>query len=238
MIAGSCHCGAVQIDLETAPAQVTDCNCTMCRRIGGLWAYYSPKAVRIGGTPEATFTYVHGDRTLAVHHCRTCGCTTHWTATDPAYDRMGVNARMLAPEVLAEAYVRHLDGADTWTYGEDNLRQVTPFIYVRDLAAAVRWFDEALGFSCGHQDSVYAYVSREPIAFRLLRRDELPPGQRRYASYIDVRDLDALYAELKPRLDKLPAGDVEGPYTTEYGQRELAVLAPDGDLIVFGQGVD
>jgi len=29
---------------------------------------------------------------------------------------MGVNARLLAPEVLARAQVRHLDGADTWRY--------------------------------------------------------------------------------------------------------------------------
>lgn len=31
-------------------------------------------------------------------------------------DRMGVNARLMAPDVLAAARVRRLDGADTWTY--------------------------------------------------------------------------------------------------------------------------
>jgi hypothetical protein len=29
---------------------------------------------------------------------------------------MGVNARLMAPKVLAHAKVRRLDGADTWKY--------------------------------------------------------------------------------------------------------------------------
>jgi len=49
--------------------------------------------------------------------------------------------------------------------------------------------------------------------------------------------VDALYAELKPKLDLLPRGDVHGPADKEYGQRELALLAPDGNLIVFGHSI-
>jgi hypothetical protein len=29
---------------------------------------------------------------------------------------MGVNARLMEPEVVARARVRHLDGANTWKY--------------------------------------------------------------------------------------------------------------------------
>jgi hypothetical protein len=29
---------------------------------------------------------------------------------------MGVNARLMVPEVLSHVRVRHLDGADTWKY--------------------------------------------------------------------------------------------------------------------------
>ena len=49
--------------------------------------------------------------------------------------------------------------------------------------------------------------------------------------------VDALHAELKPRLDTLPPRDVHGPADKPYGQRELLVLAPDGDLIAFGQPI-
>jgi len=114
MIQASCHCGAVALEIAQAPGEVTDCNCSICRRYGVLWAYYSPSEVevRAGGTE----TYVWGPRTTAFHRCRACGCVTHWTATDPARDRMGVNARMLDPEVLARARVRRLDGAVTDEY--------------------------------------------------------------------------------------------------------------------------
>ena len=41
MIEGSCHCGAVRLTLPEAPAELGSCNCSMCRRIGGLWGYYA-----------------------------------------------------------------------------------------------------------------------------------------------------------------------------------------------------
>ena len=53
-----------------------------------------------------------------------------------------------------------------------------------------------------------------------------------------MRDVDALHAELKPKLDTLPKGDVHGPADKGYGQRELIVLAPDGNLFVFGQAIN
>jgi hypothetical protein len=52
-----------------------------------------------------------------------------------------------------------------------------------------------------------------------------------------VRDVDSLYAELKPKLDTLPKEDVHGPVNQPYGQRELLVLAPDGNLLAFGQAI-
>ncbi len=52
-----------------------------------------------------------------------------------------------------------------------------------------------------------------------------------------ARDVDQLYAELKPKLDTLPKGDVYGPVNQHYGQRELLVLAPDGNLIAFGHAL-
>ena len=54
---------------------------------------------------------------------------------------------------------------------------------------------------------------------------------------LNVRDVEAVYAELKPRLDTLPAGDVHGPADKSYGQRELLVLVPDGNLLAFGQAI-
>jgi hypothetical protein len=116
MIESSCHCGAVKLEILSAPEEVTDCNCSICRRYGGLWAYYAPAHVRIIAAEGATEAYLWGERSIEFHHCRNCGCVTHWVPVDKQVDRMGVNARLMTPEVLAAARPRRLDGADTWKY--------------------------------------------------------------------------------------------------------------------------
>jgi hypothetical protein len=98
----------VTLEAAVAPVEVISCNCSICRRSGLLWAYYAPAQVRVDG---ATDTYVWGDRSLALHRCRTCGVVSHWTAFDPDYERMGINARLLDPDVVAAASIRHVDGA-------------------------------------------------------------------------------------------------------------------------------
>ena len=112
----TCHCGAVRIEVDEAPETVTSCNCSLCRRTGALMAYYSPANVRFTPSPPPTDTYLWGDKSIVHHRCKTCGCLTHWTAVDPAYDRMGVNLRLADPEVLAKARIRRFDGAETWTF--------------------------------------------------------------------------------------------------------------------------
>ena len=114
MAAASCHCGAVELDVP-APREVTDCNCSICRRYGVLWAYYRPGEVRFVRR-GATDSYMWDDREIAFHRCRGCGCVTHWAPVDPGWDRMGVNARLLELEVLAQARRRRLDGAVTERY--------------------------------------------------------------------------------------------------------------------------
>jgi catechol 2,3-dioxygenase-like lactoylglutathione lyase family enzyme len=120
-----------------------------------------------------------------------------------------------------------------------NFRQITPFMHVADLEDALRFFQDVLGFSVPYREGNYAYVERDGVAIRILEDHDPPPqpGDRRFAYYIDVHDVDALYAELKPRLDTLPPRDVHGPADKSYGQRELLVLAPDGNLIAFGQAI-
>jgi hypothetical protein len=113
VIHASCHCGAVKLAITRPPTDLTDCNCTICRRYGTLWAYYSPKDVTITG---ATDHYQWGDKHLEFHRCTGCGCVTHWASVDKGRDRMGINGRMMEPSVLAGVRVRKLDGLDTWKF--------------------------------------------------------------------------------------------------------------------------
>lgn len=114
---GSCHCGAVRLTLPSPPQTANDCNCSICRRLGAIWAYYEFGSVRITGHPEHTAEYIQGDRTLRTVRCATCGCTTHWEPLDAQPGaRHGVNLRNFEPALLAAVRIRRFDGADTWTY--------------------------------------------------------------------------------------------------------------------------
>lgn len=114
---GACHYGAVRLTLPAPPDTATSCNCSLCRRTGGIWAYYVFGTVAIEGHPEHTESYVWGDRTLRNFRCRTCGIVTHWEPIDPEPGaRHGVNLRNFDPALLDAVVVRRFDGADSWTY--------------------------------------------------------------------------------------------------------------------------
>lgn len=121
-----------------------------------------------------------------------------------------------------------------------NVIQITPFMHVPDLEAAVAFFRDVLGFDVLLHSEGYAYVELEGAGIRMMQNvgdDGAPPGNRRFAYYLDVRDVDAMFARLKPALERLPPRDVFGPVDQSYGQREFMVLAPDGNLVVFGQAI-
>jgi hypothetical protein len=113
MIEGSCHCGAVKVEVPKPPqeVEVKECNCSICRRTGAVLAYYAPRDVRVSGDTDI---YMWGDRMIEFHRCKVCGIFTHWTAVDKSYDRMGVNVRLMPPELLADLRIPKFDGAETW----------------------------------------------------------------------------------------------------------------------------
>jgi hypothetical protein len=115
MIEASCHCGAVRLEIASPPRVLTDCNCSICRRYGVLWAYYPAGQVRVIA-PDGTDTYAWDDRSIAFHRCRACGCVTHWSALTWQDDRMGVNARLMDAVIVRQARIRHLDGAVSEQY--------------------------------------------------------------------------------------------------------------------------
>lgn len=117
---GSCHCGAVRLVLPSTPQVATECNCSLCRRIGGSWVYYGLGTVQIDGHPQSTTDYVWGDRTLRTFRCRHCGCVTHWEPLDPvASPRIGVHLANFDPQLIASVRVRKFDGANTWKFFDE-----------------------------------------------------------------------------------------------------------------------
>ena len=116
MLTGSCHCGAVRIEVARKPRRLTRCNCSICRRNAGLWGYYERSTVKISARKGALDRYAWGEKCLWLYRCATCGCVTHWQPVDRATSRMGVNFRNFDPAVIGSIRVRRFDGADSWKF--------------------------------------------------------------------------------------------------------------------------
>src|SRR5687768_18048568 len=83
MLTGACHCGAVRVTIPRKPRAVTDCNCSICRRYGVLWAYYKLPTVRIETKRGTTESYAWGRKSLKFVRCKTCGCVVAWQPMKP-----------------------------------------------------------------------------------------------------------------------------------------------------------
>lgn len=112
----SCQCGAVAIEVARKPRKLTVCNCTLCVRYGALWAYYTDESARVVRGKRKLGSWSRPGGHLAFHHCTVCGCVTHWSAAKGMRSdgRIGVNARLLDPKLLATIPISVLDGAATW----------------------------------------------------------------------------------------------------------------------------
>lgn len=244
MVEAFCHCGAVRIVLPSAPSQVTACNCSICRRYGWLLAYYGLADVVVQGDTD---TYSWGDHMLAFHRCKVCGCGTHWYPLGtPTLDRMGVNARLLPPDVLARACVRRFDGAETWTtLGVDpppasgrppTLDHV--IVKVRDLGPSIAFYTTILGFSDEGRDGPFAVLRVGPDV-QLLLAPYGTEGGEHYAFAVSRPDFEAIFGRIRaaaiphgPRFDAVGANTEPG---SESGARGLAPTVyfndPNGHLL-------
>jgi hypothetical protein len=115
MLTATCHRGAVRVIAPRKPRTVTDCNCSICRRYGVLWAYYKASTVRVEAKPKATESYSWGRKALKFVRCTTCGCVVCWQRIVPKpRSYMGVNFRNFDLELLQSVRIKPLDGA-SWS---------------------------------------------------------------------------------------------------------------------------
>lgn len=123
----------------------------------------------------------------------------------------------------------------------DGIFQATPFLHVPDLTAAIDRLTRVLGFEVKSQVPGYAYLECGTIALRVVEEPGrvIPPAvAARTSIYVDVTDVDALYADMRPLLKTLPEGDVHAPIRQPWNQREFQVRLPDGNWITYGQKVE
>jgi len=116
MIEATCHCGNISLRAEKLIETVTSCNCSICYRIGALWAYHTAEQVVITQKIESK-VYVWGNKLRSYHSCSICGCTTHYTQKrDDDTNRVAINTRMANPELSKSIPIRYFDGAGSFKY--------------------------------------------------------------------------------------------------------------------------
>ncbi|MAM62683.1 MAG: aldehyde-activating protein [Maritimibacter sp.] len=114
MISCTCLCGAVRFEIAR-PEKLNDCNCSACRRYSPLWGYSPPAEARFLQGEGTTIGYARGEKSLAFHHCPTCGCLTHWQGLTDG--NRAFNLRLADnPADIEGIRIRRFDGADSWTF--------------------------------------------------------------------------------------------------------------------------
>jgi len=108
---GSCHCGAIAYTVEADPDAAVTCNCSICARLGAVWAF----------GPKAAFKLVRGEGKLGdyqfnkhvLHHrfCPSCGIESYTEGKGPDGSEMvGVNLRCVEGVDVAKLSPRQIDG--------------------------------------------------------------------------------------------------------------------------------
>ena len=129
------------------------------------------------------------------------------------------------------------------------LSRTIPALPVRDVPAAVEHYRERFGFEAVHATHDFAVVARDEAELHLwgatdedwrtrgdLAARPIRSGAESFIAgtascRIQVRDVDALFAELEVAGVLHPVAD--GVETTDFGTREFPTVDQDGNLLTF-----
>lgn len=109
------------------------------------------------------------------------------------------------------------------------LRTIMPELPLSDVPAGVAQYRDVLGFSINYQQSDIGVMDRDDVRLLLVARTERQTGIG--SAYFYVRDVDALYAELK----RNGANVLGEPVSQPWGLREFQVLDLEGNRLSFAQ---
>lgn len=82
-----------------------------------MWAYYDAPEVSVTVGEFPLSRYQWDTKWVAFHACSHCACVMQHTSIDQqGKDKVGLNARMADPEMIADIPVRLFDGSDSWKF--------------------------------------------------------------------------------------------------------------------------
>jgi hypothetical protein len=124
MQTGGCHCGRVRFEVDGAPQDVVECNCSICSRKGYLHWIVPRSAFRLVAGDDALTTYRFGTGVAQHRFCRECGVASFYVPRSHP-DGIDVNVRCLDGVDAASLPRRPFDGRN-WEGSVDALRATTP----------------------------------------------------------------------------------------------------------------
>ena len=109
---GGCHCGRVRFEVD-APAEieVSDCNCSMCSKVGYLHLVVPKSRFRLLSGQDALTTYTWNTGVARHLFCSTCGIKSFYVPRSHP-DGYSVNARALDAGTVRRRTVVPFDGAN------------------------------------------------------------------------------------------------------------------------------
>lgn len=91
---GSCHCGAVQFEIETDFPELTMCDCSICKRKNALMVKVAEAQFKLISGAEFLTEYQFHTKTARHFFCKVCGIYPfHRKRVTP--DTFGVNVNCL-----------------------------------------------------------------------------------------------------------------------------------------------
>jgi centromere protein V len=110
---GSCHCGAVRVEVE-APEHIVayECNCSMCRRTAFLHLIVPASRFRLVSGADQLTTYVFNTGIAKHVFCRICGVRPFYVPRSNP-DGFSVNVRCLDQSGVRSLEVLPFDG-ENW----------------------------------------------------------------------------------------------------------------------------
>jgi uncharacterized glyoxalase superfamily protein PhnB len=116
------------------------------------------------------------------------------------------------------------------------LQGIRLILAVRNLRTATDFYVDVLGFrrDFGDESDGWSWLSRDNFRVGLGECTDAVPanelGDHSYVAYVNVDDIDGLYAELVSRGAPIRTP----PETKPWGMREFALQTPDGHRMTFG----
>ncbi|NHK27264.1 VOC family protein [Parvularcula flava] len=106
-----------------------------------------------------------------------------------------------------------------------------PLFAAQDIGAAMRWYEERLGFTQRFEYPDYGIISRDDIIlnFWLCKDRHIAENT---SAYFNVENIDDLYAEFRERSAETRMTE---PKDFDYGMREFHIWDLDGNLLRLGQ---